>query len=247
MSTPYARWCIEKGWVFIHPNFRGSNTKPDATGSELVVKDILDAVTFAKKSARVDESRIYLVGVSGGGYTSLLMAGRAPEIWAGVSAWVPISDLQAWYYEMLRPGRKSERGVAESCGGIPAPGSMAEKECLKRSPLTYLARAKGVPIDINAGINDGHTGSVPISHSLRAFNLLAAETDKLSESEIELFVNEAKVPPALQSPTLTEFYGTKKILFRRQSQRARVTIFDGGHEIVIEAALNWLSAQRKSR
>jgi dipeptidyl aminopeptidase/acylaminoacyl peptidase len=246
MSVPYARWCIAKGWVFIHPHFRGPNFNPHATGSEMVIKDILDAVEYTQRFANVDKSRIYLVGASGGGYTALLMAGRAPKIWAGVSAWVPISDLQTWYYEMQRPGRKTERGVAESCGGIPSPGSMAEKECLKRSPLTYLAHAKDVPIDINAGINDGHTGSVPISHSLRAFNMLAAVKDQVSEAEIEFFVNEAKVPTHLQNPKLTEMYGQKKILFRRQSQSARVTIFDGGHEIVVEAALKWLSAQRKN-
>jgi len=32
MSVPYAQWCIEKPWVFIHPNFRGPNRKPQATG-----------------------------------------------------------------------------------------------------------------------------------------------------------------------------------------------------------------------
>jgi hypothetical protein len=173
------------------------------------------------------------------------MAGRAPEIWAGVSSWVPISDLQAWYYEGLKPGRKSERGVVESCGGIPEPDSMAGRECLKRSPLTYLSRAAGVPIDINAGIHDGHTGSVPISQSLRAFNLLAEKADRLSEDEIAYFVDEARVPPHLRSDRTMGSYGGKQILFRRQSRRARVTIFDGGHEIDIEAALNWLSEQRK--
>lgn len=246
MSIPYAEWCIRKGWVFIHPNFRGPNVRPEATGSDLVVADILDAVAYARRSASVDNSRIYLVGVSGGGHASLLMAGRAPEIWAGISAWVPIADLQAWYYEMLKPGRKREKGIVESCGGIPAPGSMAARECSKRSPVTYLARARGVPIDINAGIFDGHTGSVPISHSLRAFNLLAAERDRLSEAEIESFVNDAQVPAHLQSSKLAESYGPKRVLFRRQSQGARVTIFDGGHEIVYEAALEWLSRQRRN-
>ena len=132
MSIPYAEWCIRKGWILIHPNFRGPNLRPEATGSDLVVADILDAVAYAQRSAHVDKSRIYLVGLSGGGYTSLLMAGRAPEIWAGISAWVPIADLQAWHFEMLKPGRKSEKGVVESCGGVPSPGSLAEKECLKR-------------------------------------------------------------------------------------------------------------------
>jgi hypothetical protein len=59
----------------------------------------------------------------------------------------------------------------------------AAHECCKRSPLTYLERARGVPIDINHGIHDGHgNNSVPISQSLRAFNELAAPEDCFTET-----------------------------------------------------------------
>src|SRR5690242_5295759 len=57
-SIPYARWCLTHKWVFIHPNFRGTNNKPEATGSELVIQDIVSAVEYAKQNARVDTSRI---------------------------------------------------------------------------------------------------------------------------------------------------------------------------------------------
>src|SRR4030042_927757 len=40
----FAGWCIQAGWNFIHPDFRGHNSRPEAMGSELVVRDILDAV-----------------------------------------------------------------------------------------------------------------------------------------------------------------------------------------------------------
>jgi hypothetical protein len=83
-----AQWCLEKNWAYIHPNFRGPNRRPEATGSELVVQDIVDAVTYASQHGNIDPTRVYLVGTSGGGYTALLMAGRHPELWAGVSAWV---------------------------------------------------------------------------------------------------------------------------------------------------------------
>ena len=60
-NSPYATWCIEHKWNFIHPNFRGPNRRPQATGSELVVADILSAVEFAKKNGAVDETRIRVV------------------------------------------------------------------------------------------------------------------------------------------------------------------------------------------
>lgn len=74
-SAIYAEWCIGNGWVFIHPNFRGRNVRPEATGSELVVQDVVSAVDYAKQNARVDENRIYAVGWSGGGHLALLRRG----------------------------------------------------------------------------------------------------------------------------------------------------------------------------
>jgi len=42
-------------------------------------------------------------------------------------------------------------------------------------------------------------------------------------------------------------YGAKCVLFRRQSGTARVTIFQGGHEIIPAAALHWLAKQQRMR
>ncbi|MEW6307021.1 MAG: prolyl oligopeptidase family serine peptidase [Verrucomicrobiota bacterium] len=245
-QAPMAAWCITNGWAFIHPNFRGPNNRPDAMGSELAVQDILEAVKFAKSATRVDERRVYLVGASGGGYASLLLAGRAPEIWAGVSAWVPITDLRAWYFESVRKKQKYAGDIVKSAGGIPEPGSKAEAECIKRSAITHLAKAKGVPLDINAGIHDGHTGSVPVSHTLNAFNLLAAPEHRLTAGQIAIFTDQAAVPEALRGERTDDpAYRNKPVLFRRQSGSTRVTLFEGGHEIVTEAALQWLAQQRR--
>jgi len=245
-GSAYGRWCIEHDWVMIHPNFRGPNWTPQAMGSELVVQDIISAVDYAKANAAVDEKRIYLVGVSGGGYGSLLMAGRAPEIWAAVSSWVPISDLKAWHQECRKAKRKYADNIVKAAGGTPEDGSAAEEECRRRSASTYLPRAKGVTLDINAGIHDGHTGSVPVSHTLNAFNLVAAEKERLTTEQIDFFTTKRKVPGALAGEKEMDWtYGSRPVLFRRKSGAARVTIFEGGHEIVHEAALKWLAKQRK--
>jgi dipeptidyl aminopeptidase/acylaminoacyl peptidase len=239
-----AEWCINKGWAYIHPDFRGPNRRPEATGSDLVVKDIVSAVDYAKKMMRIDTTRIYLVGTSGGGYTALVMAGHHPEIWAGISAWVPISDLKAWYFECKRSGQKYFEDIVKSCGGAPGDNPRIDAEYQKRSPLTYLANARAVTLHINAGIRDGHDGSVPVSHSLRAFNTVAAPKDRLSESEIRFFVEEAAVPPHLSASLSDPTYGEKYPLFRRSSDRVTVTIFEGGHELIPGAAMNWLEKQR---
>ena len=246
-SVVYAEWAVANDWVFIHPNFRGPNTKPQATGSELVIGDVLSAIDYAKTNARVDESRIYAVGWSGGGYLGLLLAGRAPEIWAGVSAWVPISDLNAWYEESTRLGTKYVREIAASCGGNPTREEAAAAECRKRSAITYLERARNVPLDINHGIRDGRNNDdpVPISQSLRAFNLLAAEQDRFTEEEIEHFTRQAEVPAHLRSGTPESSDGGLRVLFRRRSGNAHITVFDGAHDKNTEAAFRWLNQQRR--
>jgi len=253
-SVPYQRWCAEHGWVFIHPNFRGPNNTPQAAGSLAAYADILDAVTYARQKAHVDSGRIYLAGVSGGGHMSLLTAGREPGIWAAVSSWVPISDLAAWYAQCAGrgPDRAKYAGdMIAACGGPPGTGAEVDSQYSIRSPLTILGRAVGVPIEICAGIDDGYTGSVPISHTLRAFNILAKANGmpgkKLTERQIEYFVERRGVPPELKGEVEEDpAYGENKVLFRRSAGPVRVTIFAGGHEIVYEAALSWLDGHRKS-
>jgi hypothetical protein len=215
-------------------------------GSEYVYKDILSAVEYAEKHAEIDKDRIYLVGGSGGGYAALLMAGRAPELWVAVSAWCPISDLKKWHVQCKKAKRGYYKHIEKACGGIPGKDKEADKQCVKRSACTYLADAKGMNLDINTGIHDGHSGSVPISHSLEAFNIVASPEDRIAEEDIVFFVEKEKTPPALLKESGGKIQN-KKIHFRRISGNARVTIFEGGHNIFHNPALNWLEKQRKGK
>jgi dipeptidyl aminopeptidase/acylaminoacyl peptidase len=244
---PLSDWCMRNGWAYIHPDFRGPNLRPQATGSDLVVADIASAVEYVKSVARIDPSAIFLAGTSGGGYTALLMAGRRPDIWAGVTAWVPISDLTAWYHESKAAGNTYYQNIAASCGGAPGESAAVDGEYRRRSPLTWLANAKGVPLHINAGIHDGHSGSVPVSHSLRAFNAVAAPRDRISDADIRYFVDKEAVPPHLVKEIADPSYGEKTPLFRAACGAAMVTIFEGGHELVPDAAISWMNGVYENR
>ena len=244
-GSPWIDRAKKLGWVLIAPDFRGPNNRPEACASDLASQDILDAVAYARRDARIDETRIYLVGGSGGGHMSLVMAARAPELWAAVSAWVPISDLAAWHAESKTRKNNYAKMLEQSCGG--APGPATEAEYRHRSPLFHLAAAKGVPLDINTGIHDGHTGSVPVSHSLRAFNALASPDKQVADADIAFMVREQKIPAALAAETQVDPEREKATLFRRTSGNARVTVFEGGHESESGAAVLWLSRQRKGQ
>jgi len=249
-ETAYAKWCQKLGWVFIHPNFRGANWTPKALGSDLAVADIVSAVEYARANAAIDETRIYCIGVSGGGHASLLMAGRHPEIWAGVSAWCGISDIAEWHRQCI--GTKFEgyaRQIEKALGG-PPDNALRKASARKRSPVTWLHRAAEVPLDINHGINDGRAGSVPFIQSLYAWNQVVQKEDRFSTGEISEMYQTRAIPPSLVKFKVAgpdPLYGDLQPLLRRTSGNTRLTLFNGGHEMVHEAALNWLAAQRKGR
>jgi dienelactone hydrolase len=244
-EVKYAEWCQKMGWAFVHPHFRGPNWTPEALGSDLVVADIISSVEFAKTQTAIDPTRIYCVGVSGGGHAALLMAGRAPELWAGVSAWCGISDIAAWHGQGIKNGKVGNyaKHIEKALGGSPDSSEERKKSARHRSPVAWLGKASEVPLDINHGVNDGRKGSVPFTHSLHAWNAVVAAKRRIDESMVDDFYETQKSPEpfAGQDP----LYGKRQPEFRKTHGNARITIFQGGHEIIHEAALNWLAAQQK--
>jgi len=232
----------ELGWIYLWPHFRGPNKSPDACGSEKAQQDILDAVDWVLDRYPVDRKRIYLTGASGGGHMSMLMAGRHPERWTAVSAWVGISDLAAWHAKHAKTGYGAM--LRASCGGAPGESPEVDQQYRVRSPKTWLDRTVDVPLDLAAGVQDGHKGSVPIRHTLDAFNLVAAAQGSpvISEEEIaQLSRPDGRLdrPQPADQPEDPTF--GRAVYLRRTAGKARVTIFEGGHERIARAAAEWLS------
>ncbi len=242
--------CAQRRWALVQPNFRGPNRNPDACASKLAIADVLDAVDYAKANAMIDETRIYLVGTSGGGQMALVMAHSEPQVWAGVSCWVPVVDLAAWHAETKAAGRAYWKDIEAVCGGPPGKSVEVDAQYRARSPLLHLAKAQGVPIDLNVGIHDGHAGSIPVTHSLQAFNALAeangAADKQLSDDQMQFMRDNRRVPEALAGKQIDEPDRKHKALFCRTAGPVRLTIFDGGHEGDTAAAIAWLAEQQKS-
>ncbi len=231
------------GWHVVVPHFRGGNFNPEACASEAAKQDILDTVAAMKTRYAIDERRVYLAGSSGGGHMSMVMAGHSPETWTAVSAWVGISDLADWHAETKAAGLKYYRDVEACVGGAPGSSDAVDKEIHARSPKYHIANAKSIPLDLNAGVHDGHTGSVPIHHTLDAYNEVAKGQggSPVSQSVINALAQEI-VPPV--PPVEDEHYG-RRIHLRESVGEARVTIFEGGHEGIPVAGCAWLAQQRK--
>ncbi|MCB0991102.1 MAG: alpha/beta fold hydrolase, partial [Acidimicrobiales bacterium] len=242
-SIPFAQWARDSGWAMIAPNFRGVNKQPTATGSELAVADVVDAVQYATARG-ADPDRVFVIGFSGGGHMALQMAGRHPELFAGVAAWVPVYDLPGWYVynEVYAPWRHYIPHIEGSCGGAPRPGTAAYDSCVQRSPMTHLdaARAAGLPVYIAGGLRDS---IVPPSHAARAFNQLADPADRFTQRQVDHF-DHFVMPPELEGqPGAPSYFGPedKQVVLSRSSGPVTFVLFNGFHEMFFEPALKWFA------
>jgi len=241
--------CARRKWIWLHPDFRGVNQSPKACGSKFARQDVLDAIRFAKEKFHVDSERIYLAGVSGGGHMALLMAGHHPDQFSAVSAWVGPTDLMDWHQFHCQDGKPQKYAIMieKSLGGVPGASPAIDADYRDRSPVFHLQNAGDLPVSIWSGVEDGHTGSVPIRHSLRAFNAIAESHGSavISSREIE----ELSTAKALVAPTVEDIVIDaaldREILLRRRSRGSMVTIFDGGHESIPATAFEWLESRRR--
>ncbi len=240
-SIPFAMWAKENGWAFIAPNFRGSFDRAESMGSEPSVQDVIDAIDWAITQGGVNPDRVYLVGFSGGGMMSLLIAGRHPDRITAAASWTPVYDLVDFHFHNRTQGQeKYSRHVRTGCGGNPETSDTARAECLKRSPLTYLDGARGIPVLIGQGIADT---LVPPSQAAMAFNQLADGTDRFSEAQLDV-LRRGRVPESITDPVTAEHFfgrGDPGVAIARSSGSKLFVLFRAGHEMVYGPALRWFA------
>ena len=145
------------------PEFRGNNLKTNpnrtqACGSEYAKQDIQDAIDYVVAHENVDTGNIFLLGLSGGGHMSLLMAGKCPEYFRAIGAYVPITDLEVW----AQQNASYRDHIIACCSGN-------TEEMRKRSPMSYIDTIAKANIKIFHGKFDP---VVPVSHSIRFFNAM---------------------------------------------------------------------------
>lgn len=177
------------------PEFRGNNlkTNPDckkACGSVYAKQDIKDAIDYIIQNENIDENNIFLLGLSGGGHMSLLMAGLCPEYFKAIGAYVPIADLEKW----INQNENYKEHVLSCCG--------EDKDEMKnRSPISYI--------------------------------------DNIAKANLKIF--HGKFDPVVPVSQSMELY--ERIMSKYPSARVFLDIFDGGHEIDMEAAMYWIMSQ----
>ena len=165
---PYA---VKYDWNLLLPEFRGPNLKKntcckDSCGSDIAIRDVFDAIEYVAEKYSVDEKNVFLLGASGGGQMTLLTLAQRPEKFKAAAAFVPLCDLEKWYYSWSE--KEDIRGYKqdiEAClGGAPSKDNIAEYK--KRSPICYIKELSRANLKIFHGKYDD---TISVTQSIDLF------------------------------------------------------------------------------
>jgi len=224
---PLAPLLAARGFHYIHPDFRGRNRRPEACASPAARRDIDDAIDICLERWSVDRERVFVVGTSGGGHATCVTYCASKHRIAGFFAWASIIDLGEWYWQTKQRGLKYAGEIERVLGG-----GFDLDAARERSPLFLALPPEQGKLHLFAGINDGYEGSVPIDHSLRFFNRLCeargAPERRLSAEAMRALLSKATPPGEAR-------IGGRAIYLRRDTPFVELTVFEGGHEMLVEA------------
>ena len=240
------RQAIDRDWNYLHPDFRGANNHPKACCSDYAICDIDDVIQWAKENMQVDKTQVYVIGASGGGYAALCHLMQSKLQVAAYHAYVPITDLESWYEESLSRQNKYAADILACTGSS---GSLDKDQARKRSPLHMTAargRLTSTQVHLYAGIHDGYTGSVPVTHSLKFYNKLLKDLGAADPRYIISPEDQIRLLSARSYPTAgTAWFGYRKIHYHKKYRNIEVLIFEGGHEIPEDMALDRIYIREK--
>lgn len=240
-EDPLSELCRSRDLNYIHPDFRGVNNTVNACCSELAISDIDEAISYAIENANVDPSRIYVIGTSGGGYATLAVFMKSKHKIRKFSAWVPISDLEAWYQESYIRGNKYAFDILGCTNSEDSILNVAVARA--RSPIlwsTPLGKLDHSELYIHTGIYDGIQGSVPITHSINFYNKVLSD---LGEGDTSNFVSDHEKLSLLEYRSALGEFGKiadREVFLRKEAGNVKLVVFEGNHESLPEYSLDEL-------
>jgi dipeptidyl aminopeptidase/acylaminoacyl peptidase len=151
---PFVREAVERGYVIICPEYRGSigygeahHLGIDYGGYE--IEDTMSAVEFLKTLPHVDQDRLGIMGWSHGGYITLFSVFRDQTPFKAAAAIVPVTNLihrLSW----SGPGYQRSFATQKRIGGLPFE---KRDEYIARSPLYHVEKLQ-TPLLVHVATND---------------------------------------------------------------------------------------------
>lgn len=176
---PFVREAVQRGYVVITPDYRGS-TGHGAAHYEAIdyggkeVDDAISAVDFLRTLPYVDQDRLGIMGWSHGGFITAHTLFRDEHPFKAGAAIVPVTNL-VFRLSYKGPPYQRDYAAEEGIAGLPFE---KRAEYIKRSPVFHAANLK-VPMLVHVATNDEDVNFVEdqqMVYTLRALKPDLAET-----------------------------------------------------------------------
>ena len=176
---PFVREAVDRGYVIICPEYRGSSgygqqhhNAIDYGGYE--IDDVMSAVEYLKTLRHVDPDRVGIMGWSHGGYIALFSVFRDATPFKAAAAMVPVTNL-VFRLSYKGPAYQRQFATQRRIGGLPF-----EKRdvYIERSPVYHVDKLR-TPLLVHVATNDTDVDYVEnqqIIDALRARKPDLAET-----------------------------------------------------------------------
>ncbi len=151
---PFVREAVERGYVIITPDYRGSTghgathyNAIDYGGKE--VDDVRSAMDYLRSLPHVDADRVGVMGWSHGGFITAHLLFRSQNPFKAGAAIVPVTNL---FFRLSYKGPSYQRGFStqEGLRGLPFE---KRDEYIRRSPVFHVDSLK-VPMLVHVATND---------------------------------------------------------------------------------------------
>ncbi|MHB8839878.1 MAG: alpha/beta hydrolase family protein, partial [Gemmatimonadaceae bacterium] len=151
---PFVKEAVERGYVVITPEYRGSTGYGEAHHQAIdyggmEVDDVMSATEFLKTLPYVDMDRLGMMGWSHGGFITILNATKPGTPLKAAAGIVPVTNL-LFRLSLKGPGYQRSYAAEPTIRGLPF-----EKpdEYIKRSPL-YHVENLNIPLLVHVSTND---------------------------------------------------------------------------------------------
>jgi dipeptidyl aminopeptidase/acylaminoacyl peptidase len=178
---PFVKEAVERGYVIICPEYRGSTGYGEAHHRAIdyggyEIDDVMSAMDYLKTLAHVDQERVGIMGWSHGGYIALFSVFRDETPFKASVAMVPVTNL-VFRLSYKGPGYQRSFATQERIRGLP---HERRDIYIERSPLYHVDKLD-TPLLVHVATNDR---DVDFVEAVQMVDALRARKPDIAETKI---------------------------------------------------------------